>query len=149
MQEYEALASNLMDEMKSLHRIKPQKHLNEAFQGEAFILDYLVSQNGEAQPKQLGNEMDVSSARVATALNNLERKGLIARHMDALDRRRILIELTEKGREIAEQHHCAIHQMITKMLSLLGEDDAREYVRLQSLLVEKLPECADLIEMGR
>ena len=142
---YDELAIELMDEMKSLHSVKPQKHINEAFRGEAFILDYVASKKGGVLPSEIGHQMDVSSARVANALNNLEKKEMITRRIDNRDRRKIVIELTDKGREMALAHNKTVQDFISKMLSLLGEDDAREYVRLQKRLTQILPNCEELV----
>jgi len=146
MKDCEALAEELMGEMRALHRAKPQKHLNEAFSGEAFILDYLANTDGTAQPSTIGGEMGVSSARVATALNSLEKKGLVRRHIDTNDRRRILIELTEQGRATARHHHEAVRRVVSRMLDLLGEDDAREYIRINKRLAQMLPACEEMTE---
>ncbi|MCL2491743.1 MAG: MarR family transcriptional regulator [Coriobacteriia bacterium] len=143
---YDDLAAELMDEMKSLHSIKPQQHINEAFRGEAFILDYIATHEGTVLPSEIGHVMDVSSARIANALGNLEKKGLITRRIDTGDRRRILIELTAHGKEMAHKHHQAILGVVSKMLSLLGEDDAKEYVRINKRLSQILPDCDDFVQ---
>ena len=140
---YEMLAGELLDEMRTLHKVKMQKHINEAFRGEAFILDYIAEHEG-VLPSQIGHEMEVSSARIASALNNLEKKGMITRQIDRHDRRKILIELTGEGREAADRHRQAMLRYITQMLRMLGEDDAREYIRIQKRLAEILPCCAEL-----
>jgi DNA-binding MarR family transcriptional regulator len=145
--EYHSLADELLDGMKSLHSVKTQKHINEAYRGEAFILDYLYHHDGEVVPSDLGCEMEVSSARVASALNNLEKKGLVTREIDINDRRRILLGITEAGRRLAQQHHDIIHAAIAEMLTYLGEHDAREYVRIQKRLAEILPNCNELAEV--
>ena len=141
--EYEQLAHELLVEMKSLHKAKSQKHIIEALRGEAFILDCIAERDGCVQPSAIGSEMEVSSARIASALNNLEKKGLITRQIDTEDRRRIQIDLTPKGEEVAKEHRKAVLGVATEMLRMLGEDDAKEYVRILKRLTEILPECAE------
>lgn len=80
--------------------------------------------------------MDISSARIAAALNSLDKKGLITRQIDTNDRRRILIELTPAGTDAAEQQSRTILEDTTKMFNLLGEQDAKEYVRITSRLAK-------------
>ncbi|MCL2818438.1 MAG: MarR family transcriptional regulator [Actinomycetia bacterium] len=143
---FDELAVQLMDEMRSLHNIKPQQQINEAFRGEAFIIDYIANRQGDVLPSEIGQVMDVSSARVANALNNLEKKELITRRIDTEDRRCIVCELTKKGHQLAQQHHQMMQEVISKMLSSLGEDDAKEYVRIMSKLAKSLPGCEELKE---
>jgi DNA-binding MarR family transcriptional regulator len=142
---YDELAAELLQGMKSLHRVKPQKDIQEALQGEAFILDYIASHEGDVLPSEIGNKMEVSSARIATALNSLEKKGLVTRQIDTQDRRMILIAITQEGRKIAKKHQEAVLRVATKMLRLLGEHDAKEYVRIQKRLAEILPTCEELM----
>ena len=133
--DYPALATQLLDSMQALHKFKPQKHLNEAMQGEAFVLRYITMQNGDVLPGEISSEMGVSSARIAVALNSLEGKGLLTRQIDLNDRRKILVSITQDGRALAEKQERAVVENIANMLALLGEEDAKEYIRLMSKLV--------------
>jgi len=104
--------------------------------GEAFALQFIAMREGEVIPSDISSEMGISSARVAAALNSLESKGLITRRIDVSDRRRILIELTQAGKEQAQEHGRKIFQMTKKIMEYLGEDDAREYIRIMGRLAE-------------
>lgn len=131
----------------------PRKGLfpSENMRGEVFILHYLFS-NGHAPtltsaknlhskivpvsvgPGDISREMGISSARVATALNNLESKGLLTRQIDIRDRRKILIELTDKGGEQAKNNKDMFIGQVAKMFEFLGEADADEYIRITKRL---------------
>lgn len=138
--DYTELAAELLKKMQMLRKAKPQKNINEALQGESFALLYIALHGGDVLPGEISNEMEVSSARVATALNNLENKGLITRRIDKSDRRKILVSLTQEGKEIALKHHQEVLENAAKMLHLLGEHDAKEYVRITGRLAEIVPE---------
>ncbi|MCL2085183.1 MAG: MarR family winged helix-turn-helix transcriptional regulator, partial [Oscillospiraceae bacterium] len=88
-----------------------------------------------------GDEMRVSSARVAAALNSLEQKGLITRQINKDDRRKILVGVTEHGKKMAEKHRQDVIGVAAKLLNLLGEHDAKEYVRITGKLAEIAPKC--------
>jgi len=139
--DYDTLAAELLQCMQSLHKTRPQKNMNEAMQGEAFVLHYIANHDGDALPGEIGQEMSVSSARIATALNSLEKKGLITRQIDTDDRRRILVGITREGEALADAHQQKALGIAAKMLGLLGEQDAREYVRLMKKLAQLLPDC--------
>ena len=137
--DYPALAVRLLDSMQALHRFRPQKHINEAMQGEAFVLRFLMTHEmhgGGVLPGQISGEMGVSSARVAAALNSLESKGLITRQIDLSDRRKILVKITGEGKALARQQQQNVVAGAAKMLALLGEHDAQEYVRITGRLAE-------------
>ena len=138
------LAAELLNGIKSLHKIKSQKNINEAMQGETFVLNYIAIHGGDVLPGEIGNEMSVSSARVATALNSLEQKGLITRRIDTNDRRKILVGITQEGKVFAEEHQQTVLRVASKMLELLGEHDAKEYVRIMKKLAEMLSGCKEL-----
>lgn len=125
-----ALAKELLTLMFSLNKSRPQRRMNEGMRGENFVMHYIIYHDGPVQPSEISNFMDISTARAAAALNNLERKGLITRRIDLHDRRRILVELTEQGRAFAknQQEHMLSHA--TELLERLGETDATEAVRI-------------------
>lgn len=126
--------------MPALRYARPQKNISEAMHGEAFVLDYIADHGEEVIPSKIGQKMDVSSARVAQALNSIEGKDLITRHIDTNDRRKIIVRLTPKGKAQAERHRREMISMTAQMLELLGEEDAIEFVRITSKLAGLLAE---------
>ncbi len=131
-----ALARELLALMFSLNKSRPQRRINEGMRGENFVMHYIIFHDGPVQPSEISNFMNISTARAAAALNNLERKGLITRRIDLNDRRRILVELTEQGRDFAkgQQEHMLSHAM--QLLERLGEPDATEAVRILGRVTE-------------
>ena len=136
--DHSKLAAQLLDKLQSLHRARPQKNIDEALQGEAFVLHYMARRTEDVQPGEIGAETGVSSARVAQTLNSMEKKGQITRQIDVDDRRRILVRLTPEGRSAAEAHLRHVLGLVSKILGLLGEADAREYVRITGKLADIL-----------
>ena len=136
--DYTGLAAELLEKMQSLHKAKPHRLINEALQGGAFVLHYIALQGGDVLPGEISQEMGVSSARVAAALNGLEDKGLITRRIDKNDRRKILVGFTKKGKAYAERQHRAVTETAGKLLEMLGEEDATEYVRITGRLAANI-----------
>lgn len=134
--DFEKLSEEFLRNNRLLHKARPHKNINDAFQGEAFILHFIAENGDNVLPGEISNVMDVSSARVATALNSLENKGLVTRQIDKEDRRRILVSLTQKGKDVANEHRQIVIKATAKMLGLLGEHDAKEYVRITERLAE-------------
>ncbi|MDR2531645.1 MAG: MarR family transcriptional regulator [Oscillospiraceae bacterium] len=138
--DYDELAVELLEKMNALHRTKAHIHVNEALCGEAFVLQYIALNGGSVLPGDIGSKMNVSSARVAAALNSLESKELITRRMDKNDRRKVIVEITPQGKDFAEKHWANIVCGATKLLNLLGEKDAKDFVRIMGRMTEVMPE---------
>lgn len=131
-----ALAVEFFNNLNAFRKFRPQKHISESMRGETFALQYIAMRGGSVLPGEISSEMGISSARIAAALNSLERKGCVTRRIDSADRRRIVVELTEKGAALAHEHSEELLENIAKMLSVLSEEDAREFVRILALLAE-------------
>ncbi|QOX62005.1 MarR family transcriptional regulator [Anoxybacterium hadale] len=134
--DYRELAMELMKTMFVMNKARPHKEITEAMHGESFVMRYLAHQNDYVLPSEISKIMGISSARVAAALNSLEKKGLITRQIDPEDRRRILITLTTEGRASGIEQQQEVLEKFAGMLSHLGEHDAREYVRIAGRLAE-------------
>ncbi len=139
--DYMALAEQMLEKVQALSKAKPQKSITESMQGEAFVLGYIAQHGDYVLPSEISHAMNVSTARIASALNSLEDKGYILRQIDKSDRRKILVEITREGKAAAELYRKTVLETAARMLELLGEDDAKEYVRLTGRLAEIAPGC--------
>ena len=81
-------------------------------------------------PSILADVLDVTPARIAAILRSLEKKDFIFRGIDLEDKRRVVVELTEKGREFAEKLKNDIEEHSLALFDALGESDATEFLRL-------------------
>jgi DNA-binding MarR family transcriptional regulator len=138
--DYRALAREYMVILHKMRKQKSEKRINASLHGEQFVLSYVSHAEGSVIPSDISTEMGISTARVATALGSLESKGLITRRIDESDRRRILVELTEAGREKEAEHAKGITCVLVRMLENLGETDAIEFLRILKKIAEHSPE---------
>jgi DNA-binding MarR family transcriptional regulator len=105
-------------------------------------------------PTRLSVEALISTAGMTNRLDRLEQAGLVRRLPDPADRRGILVELTEEGRELVDSAIDA-HRGLSKRL--LGGLEAREREELDQLLRKLLtpldrpeaPAPASLFPTGR
>ncbi len=110
--------------------------LPESMRGENFVLNYVANQQGDILPGKICGMMNVSSARIAQMLNNLEKKGFISRRIAPDDRRKILVAITPAGRDEAARHKAVMLTAIARQLDALGEHDAQEFVRIIKKMTE-------------
>jgi DNA-binding MarR family transcriptional regulator len=62
---------------------------------------------GVTEPGLLAKELELSPSRLTRILDNLEARELARRELSSLDRRSILVTLTEKGKQMVEQYSCS------------------------------------------
>ena len=134
--DYTELSRELMKTLHTYYHIQMQRKLNNAAHGEAFALQYIYVNNGMTMPSEIKTAMSVSSARIATVLNGLEDKGLITRQVDSKDRRRTILKLTPEGEKKAIEAEQKLLKTIIKTLEFLGEEDAKDCVRIIGRLTE-------------
>ncbi|VEU80987.1 MarR family winged helix-turn-helix transcriptional regulator [Haploplasma axanthum] len=138
---YDDLAKDFIDEMHNLGQMKANRKINSTFAGERFIMQLLTMKKEDITPGDISNEMNISTARVAAILNSLESKGYIRREVNQVDRRKIIVKLTDKGEKYAKKIINTIVSDVAGLLSKLGQEDATELIRLtrkiSSIMEEK------------
>jgi DNA-binding MarR family transcriptional regulator len=74
-------------------------------------------------PTRLGRGLLLSSAGVTSRVDRLERRGLVARLPDPDDRRGVIVELTDRGRELVDEAVAAKSQSDRELLARLEPGD--------------------------
>lgn len=91
-----------------------QEIIGELSKGEVGILAYLLNVNNNISSNELEKHLQVSSARIASTLNSLEKKGLIKRNKSEEDKRKIIISITKNGRTTIEKHREKVERYLKK-----------------------------------
>ncbi len=91
------------------------------------VLFLLADETGRLQrdQKELAAAMRVTPATIAGTLKRLHRDGLIHKKEDPSDLRRNLIELTDKGFALVNQHRAQMDALQEKALAGIGDDERR------------------------
>jgi DNA-binding MarR family transcriptional regulator len=82
-------------------------------------------------PTRLGKGLMLSSAGITSRLDRLEKRGLVARLPDPDDRRGVIIELTDRGRELVD---AAVDANASSEHQLLSGLEPDELATLEALL---------------
>lgn len=151
--EYEDLAKEFVEEFFRLGRYTQSRKVSSSMRGESFLLMYLWRKKDSASPGELGKAMKASTARVAAALNSLERKELVVRKADEKDKRKIRVELTQKGEEQAKQWQQVPIHVICQLMEKLGEEEAQQMLHILKHINEIMPQmecggCKEKIQEG-
>ena len=71
---------------------------------------------------QLARNSFVTAQSMADMITALEGRGLIERHRDQADRRRLVVDLTSAGRELLDDNRDQVAALEKRMLAGLGSD---------------------------
>jgi DNA-binding MarR family transcriptional regulator len=76
----------------------------------------ILGQHPAMRMKELAAKMGVTTGTLTVTVDRLEKRGLVARAPNESDRRSVLVELTEPGRVLFEEHH-KLHLDLTRDLA--------------------------------
>jgi DNA-binding MarR family transcriptional regulator len=81
-------------------------------------------------PTTIAERLIVTTASVTSLLDTLERRGLVERRPDVVDRRRVLVELTDSGRELVDRVLPDVVALQTAVLAGMSNPQRRQLVAL-------------------
>ena len=139
---YEQLTNELMEAFSCKRSLPPKNKITESIRGEMAVLSLLGVENRQIAAGEISRMLNMTTSRIAAVLGSLEKKEFITRQTDEEDKRRVLVGLTDKGSHFHTEKKEEAYRHMQNLLSRLGEEDAREYVRLMKRIFEILPELA-------
>lgn len=102
--------------------------------GELIVLSKIP--RGGASLTEIQNDMFMTKSAVSQLLSDLERRGLVRREVDPLDRRRIAVTLTGEGSGFLSRQRRYADRVMDSTIERLGEANMAELVRLLKLLAD-------------
>ncbi|GAA6755660.1 MarR family transcriptional regulator [Thermus sp. 2.9] len=91
---------------------------------------------GVRLPSRLAEHLEILPSQVSHLLASLEETGLLRRHPDPLDRRRVQLELTPEGEEVALRLKEAWLRVFGQALARLSEEELFAFRSLLRKLTE-------------
>ncbi len=110
----------------TLSRISPL-HL-----GEHYIIEFLAKESF-ASMSQLSRMMHVAPTTTTSIVDRLVKCGYLQRHRAKQDRRKVLVALSEKGKQFVEQHRHQSMEMVARFLSTLPDKGKNFYHSLNEI----------------
>ncbi|MGN1235229.1 MAG: MarR family winged helix-turn-helix transcriptional regulator [Christensenellaceae bacterium] len=114
--------------MKRIRETKNWRNLlelvDDGYKGMFVLLRIVQESERSVTAGELAKRMCVTTARIARALNTLEKKEYIRRESDESDARKVVIRLTSLGEEALKERKSAIAEMIEPMFNNLTEAEA-------------------------
>lgn len=104
------------------------------------VLSILADSETPLSPHQIAERLIISRATVTGLIDSLERRGYARRSPHQSDRRMVLVELTDKGRQIADAFRPVVHQNQKIWLEVLSKADQQRFLtylhQLQASLLD-------------
>lgn len=119
----EQLVSRIIELTSTVKIKKFEMFFNSSFKGLILILNLLELKNDSLSAGEIASLLKVSTARVAVAINTLEKKDLVKREKSKEDARKTIIKLTEKGKNICEENQKRIKNETLIFLQKLTNDE--------------------------
>ena len=89
-------------------------------------------------PTEISRRLIVTTASVTSLLDTLERRGLIERHADPADRRRLLVAITPPAQDLVRQYVPEIVALQAAVMSGIGEEDRRHLIAVLTRIREAI-----------
>ena len=121
------------------------KELNKIYNVSAAQINCLIAlhENGPLSPSQIAKHVMVNSSTITGIIDRLEKKGLVERLRVSHDRRVITVELTQSGRNLAQNAPPPIQHKIIDGLKKLSSEEIDDI----ALTLKRLTDMLDVQEL--
>lgn len=124
---------------KSVHELfrtlyLKNRNIGSQTQGKTLKILYV---KGSMSQKEMQEKLGVQPGTISEIINKLERKELVTRHIDPADRRRVILSLTEKGKEDVEEFSRQYQNYVASFFQVLEESEKMELERLLQILLNQ------------
>ena len=112
-----------------IYSSKIAEKINEQKNGMIAVL-MLLDESTNLSPIDVSEKLELSRARTTNLLKKLFSKGYIFIYSDELDKRKLKIEISPKGKEYISLKKDTYVDILTKMYDELGENNVRKLIHL-------------------
>lgn len=93
---------------------------------------------GPKKMKEIAEFLSTTKSNVTNVVDSLEKRGLVVREMDPVDRRTYRVVLTEKGKKIFEEILSNFESLLKSVLEKFSEEDLKVVSEGFNRMVEAL-----------
>ena len=123
---------------KASHAVMRYDHQSIAAQGFATLSDYAVLEvllhKGALPVNAIGEKVLLTSGSMTTAVQRLEKKGLVCRERSESDARVVLVNLTIKGMNLIQEAFTAHAEDLDELFIEFSDDERVQFVPLMRKL---------------
>ena len=130
--DYQKLIYEFGDIQYEIAKLKELSTIFETTKGENLVLSYLMQRRCNVNPKEISQELNLTSARVAAVLKKLEERNCLERFEDP---RQTLVRVLPEGEAYHQTMHDNFSLSVRELLEMLGKEDAVNYLRIRRRIV--------------
>ena len=102
------------------------------------VLSMLADSEEPLPPHEIAKRLIVSRATITGLVDSLERRGYAQRRPHPTDRRMLLVEITDKGRQAADEFRPIVHQHHRVWFEPLDEKEKERFIDLLNIIQASL-----------
>ena len=131
---------------KASHAVMRHDHQSIAAQGFASLSDYAVLEvllhKGSLPVNAIGEKVLLTSGSMTTAVQRLEKKGLVVRERSEGDARVVLVHLTNEGMSLIQEAFTAHAEDLDELFIEFSEDERIQFAGLMRKLGQRSQELS-------
>lgn len=135
-EDYDAISHRLDRLVHTLFRRLYLKNGDPGSRTQGKILKILYKK-GPMSQKEMQDKLDIQSGSISELISKLEKKELVIKQPDSADRRRMILFLTEKGREDVEAYSRQYENSVLSFFQVLDESEKKELERILEKLLDQ------------
>lgn len=132
----------VLDHLQRSHPERFFKTISEGNAGVGAVLKYLHDSPDSVTAGSISEYMQVSTARVAVLLRKMNAQGLITKREDANDARVMIVSISPKGEEKAEEMKSHLYHEIDTVIDRVGMNRIMEFITISDEIKQVIAESA-------
>ncbi|MBE5109061.1 winged helix DNA-binding protein [Bacillus thuringiensis] len=116
---------NLLLNMSGTFKLLSEKS-SEFTHLEQHVVEYIAQQKVPVNLKMIASYLNIPKQQLSVTVRNLELNGYIVKKQDTVDKRAVLISLTEKAEKVHYERWKQIYNNFTVNLEKLSEEERRD-----------------------
>lgn len=124
----EAEIWEILSEFNSIKPVEFLQQIDVNSMGIGKVLGFISCADHEVTAGEISDFMEVSTARVAVLLKKMADKGLITKHSDPKDARRVLVSITPEGRTLLEEKRKEILLYSGAIIERFGKKKIEDFI---------------------
>jgi MarR family transcriptional regulator, organic hydroperoxide resistance regulator len=108
--------------------------------GPQFFILYLLKERGKMTVTELAEELGVKPSAVTVMIERLHKSQFVTRERDENDRRVVVMELTDKGKDVLQQAIEKRKEVLKRYFSYLNSDEIETLTRIYEKLANAIQE---------
>ncbi|MPW24601.1 MarR family transcriptional regulator [Alkalibaculum sp. M08DMB] len=85
---------------------------------------------------EVASNLSITLGTLTASINNLEKKGYVERNRSQVDRRVVLVNITQRGEDVVEQHRAFHKEMIKDIVANLNTREELALVKALDNLID-------------